>query len=382
MNPAIAFLLIFTGGALVILALTAILNVLTFPRLGRTTTRPPHSPHVSILIPARNEAPVIAQTVTRILAQTYSNLELIVLDDASEDDTGAILHDLARQDDRMSILQGQPLPHGWMGKSWACHQLAQSAQGEILIFVDADVHWERDALQALVADMLTHRTDLATVWSTQITRTWAERCVVPLMSMVITAYLPVVMVHHTPWAIFAAANGQCMAWRRHAYEALGGHERVANNVLDDVTLARATKAHGYRLRMLDAQSLIHCRMYDGWTSVRDGFAKNILAGYGNSVTALLLATLFHWLIFLMPIALLFVSDYRAWGIALLTLGLSIRALSASFTRQRLLDALTLPIGVLLMTRIATRALTWHLRGGVRWKGRTIPIKQAQEQAQK
>ncbi|MEL6306752.1 MAG: glycosyltransferase [Chloroflexota bacterium] len=213
--------------------------------------------------------------------------------------------------------------------------------------------------------------DMVTVWSTQITETMAERLTVPLMAMVILGYLPTVMVHYSPFKAFAAANGQCMAWRREAYEAIGGHTSVANNVLDDVTMAHLAKEKGYRIRMVDGAGLVNARMYDGWQSARDGYAKNILAGYGNSVPALVAGGVFHWLVFLVPYGLLVLPDYRLAGVILLVMGFALRAVSAFWTRQRVLDTLLMPLSVLIFTWIAGQSIYWHYTGGARWKGRVI-----------
>jgi chlorobactene glucosyltransferase len=110
-------------------------------------------------------------------------------------------------------------------------------------------------------------------------------------------------------------------------------------------------------------------MYQDWPTVRDGFAKNILAGYG-SVPALIGASFLHWLVFLAPYSLLW-TEYRLWAGLLIAAGLGIRALSAWFTKQRILDAVLMPVSVLLMTIIAARSLYWHYTGGTRWKGRQL-----------
>lgn len=358
-------LLIFVTCALLVIALTMLMNVFVFPRL-RASDTPATTPLVSVLIPARNEAAIIAQTVRKWQQQTYANYEVIVLDDNSDDDTATLARTAGA-----TVITGKPLPAGWSGKSWACHTLSQAANGEILLFTDADVQWQPQALSGVIAQMQRTDVDLFTVWPTQQTETLPERLTVPLMALVILGYLPIVMTHYTPFSMFAAANGQCMAWRRNAYESIGGHQIVANNVLDDVTMARAAKAAGFSLRMADGNRLVQTRMYHDWQSVRDGFAKNILAGYGNSVFALLAATIFHWLLFIVPWLLLCVPDYRGWASLLIMLGISVRALSAAYTHQRVQDALLMPISALLMTVIAAQSIYWHYTGGPRWKGRTL-----------
>ncbi|MEQ8674358.1 MAG: glycosyltransferase [Aggregatilineales bacterium] len=364
-------LVLFVSAGLIVIALTTLLNVFMFPRLrAKNPTTLTASPFVSVMIPARNEAKIIGEAINAMLAQDYPNFEVILLDDNSEDGTAEIAKLAGKDDPRLTIMHGQPLPDGWMGKSWACHQMAQTAQGDILLFTDADTRWQPNALTALVAEMTRTRADLYTVWSTQETVTWAERLCVPLMALVVVGYLPIIGTHYIPLSTFGAANGQCMAWRKTAYERIGGHQAVHDNVLEDVTMARLVKGAGLRLRMADAAGLITCQMYTDWRSVRDGFAKNILAGYGSS-TALIIATVFHWLIFLFPLMWLMI-DFSPLPLLLTLIGLLVRALTAVFTRQRLADALLMPVSVILMTRIALQSLYWQARfGGPEWKGRRI-----------
>ena len=379
-------LALFIAGALFIMWGTAILNVLFFPRLNRqdqgSEVRKPSLPPgpkesdsryplLSILIPARNEAIHIGKTIAAILAQTYPHFELLVLDDHSEDGTGEIIKARAANDRRIKLVNGRSLPPGWLGKNWACHQLSQQANGEYLLFLDADVTLQPRAIAALLAQLHSHPApDMLTVWPTQTTISWGERLVVPLMALAILAYLPVLPVHRTHSPLFAAANGQCLLFRRSAYTAIGGHTAVSDHIVEDVALARLIKNHGLNLRMADGNGLIGCRMYQNWGEVTGGYAKNILAGHGNSILFLGVSTLFHWLIFIWPwLWVLTGGGVAAVGLGLAGIGL--RAVTAVFSRQRWLDALLMPISVGLMTRIAAQSVWWRWRGGGQWKGRTV-----------
>lgn len=362
---------------LIVILLIAIVNALTFPRLRKSAARFENAPFVSILIPTRDEAQIIGATVRALLAQSYPRFEIILLDDQSADDTGALALEAANGDPRLRVIDGQPLPPGWIGKNWACHQLSQAARGDVLVFTDADVRWHDGALDALLAHMEHHNADLLTVWSTQITRTWGERLVVPLIALVVIGYLPAALVHRTPFAAFAAANGQCLAFRRAAYKRIGGHAAVSASIVEDITFSRRIKRAGLTLRMADGSGLITCRMYNGWRAVRDGFAKNIIAGYGGSIVFLVLATLFHWLIFVVPALWLLIGwlaphpGYPLIPLVLTLAGITIRAITALASRQRVVDAAFMPLSALLMTLIAAQAVVWQARGGVHWKGRVI-----------
>ena len=416
--PVMGFLLVslaplMVSAALIVIFTIAVTNALTFPRLH--FVQPPavaelpssslkpnpvasvatHDDYaqllsVAVLIPARNEASVIATTITSLLQQNYPSLQLLVLDDHSDDGTAAAAECAAGDDPRFRLLTGRPLPPGWMGKNWACHQLAEAAglanasvdkqvaSPDILLFTDADVLWQPDAVRALVAEFQHSDADLLTIWPTQITVTWGERLTVPLMALAVLGYLPLPLAHDFYHPLASAANGQCMTFRRTAYATIGGHAAVRSAVVEDVRLAQHIKTSGLKLRMADGNELLRCRMYDGWQATLDGYAKNILAGHGNHVSLLLLSTLFHWAVFVWPWFWLAAGSYWVlpawplWPTLLVTLGVGIRAVTAAATHQRVGDALLMPVSVVLMTWVAARALWWRWRfGGVVWKGRIL-----------
>ena len=370
--------------ALLVIGITVIVNLIFFPRLQQVP--PEKQPKVSVMIPARDEAAAISQTVRQVLEQTYTNFELIVLDDHSSDGTAELALQAAGSDDRFHLLQGETLPPGWLGKNWACHQLSQAAKGELLLFLDADVSLQPEALTALVAHMQRTHAELLTIWPTQLTYSWGEHLVVPLINFVILGYLPILAVHYTPWRAFAAANGQCLLYSKSAYQKIGGHVAVRDEVVEDVALARRVKGliharpggtSAWRryfsspLRMADGNWLVRCWMYpQGWSQVRDGFSKNILGGHGNSIVFLLASTLFHWLVFIVPwVWLVFGGGW--WALSLGVTGIMLRGLTAAFTHQRVFDALWMPLSVVLMTDIALHAIIWHYSGTTSWKGRNL-----------
>lgn len=362
------------GFFLAVFLLTALKNGFFYPRL---TVSPPHdNPRVSICIPARNEAAVIERTVASWLAQSSRNFELLILDDQSTDNTAAILHDYAQIDGRLHVLSGQPLPAGWLGKNWACHQLSHRATADLLLFTDADVVWQPHGLAALLAHQDTTKADLLSVWPGQQTGSWSEWLVVPLMKFAILAYLPLAAVYHTPWTAFAAANGQALLFERDIYRASGGHEAVKEQIVEDVALARAVKREGGRLRMADGGKLATARMYRNWPEVLNGFAKNILAGHGHSVPFLLLSTVWHWAAFVGPwiAALLWPQPAT---LIVLALAIALRLVTELLSDRRpfvaFLRALTMPLGVVLMTLVAGRAVRWHFGAGPLWKGRHATV---------
>ncbi len=367
-----------SGATIVVLT-----NLAFYPRLRPAPAQPPR---VSVLLPARNEAAVIGATVRRLLDSSSAIHELILLDDDSTDGTAELARQAAAGDPRLRVITGAPLPPGWLGKNWACHQLADAATGEFLLFTDADVIWRRGAIDGLIVLRERLQADLLSIWPTQETGSWAERLIIPLITFADWAYLPIVAVHHVTrpaWAAAAlsAAIGQCLLFTRDAYARLGGHAAVRSSIIDDLALARRAKALGLRLRLGEADGLIACRMYHNWPEVRDGFAKNILAGYGG-VLPMVGSALFHGVVYLLPYLLALTTaldpvpgEPSAWAwLALCAWAIGLRAVTAWTASQRIRDAIWLPVSVVLMTAIAVRALNWRLTGGPVWKGRAATEK--------
>lgn len=285
-------ILLSVSSAIVLAAMLgiALWNLLTAPRLERAG-EPGALPRVSLLVPARNEAETLRETLPALLRIAYPELEVLVLDDESSDGTRAVVEGHTEPSGgRLRLLQGRPLPDGWLGKSWACRQLADAASGEILVFCDADVTVRPGALSRTVAAM--QRRDAAALTAFPLHRfgSWIEAAVIPLVAQLpILTLLPLALVARTRSPALAVGNGQWLAFTRVAYEAIGGHAAVRDRVVEDVELARRVKASGLRLLPLVSTSLLEIRMYRSPSEVRAGFAKNVYALVGGRPTTFALA---------------------------------------------------------------------------------------------
>ncbi len=186
------------------------------------------------------------------------------------------------------VVTGRPVPPGWIGKTWACQQLSEVATGDVLVFTDADVTWHEGALDAIVGALTRTRADLLTVWPRQETLTPGERVLVPLNDVVLLTLLPAPLVG-LPFASASAGNGQLMAFRRAAYERVGGHRVVRGELLEDVKFAARLKARGGKLAIALGGEFLTVRMYGGYRESTRGFAKGLSAAHADS-RALLLAS--------------------------------------------------------------------------------------------
>jgi chlorobactene glucosyltransferase len=344
---------------------------------------------VTVMIPARNEAQSIERCVRSVLKQSRRPDQLLVLDDQSTDSTPAFLDRIRQEDPLLSILDGSDTPENWLGKAWACHRLSQQATGDILVFLDADVWLEPDALESLIAGVQTHHADMITVWPQQTLGTPAERTILPLVYHALVSLLPITYTHRKPkWMprflykrmapVFAAACGQCLAFRREAYEQIGGHTAVKDEVVEDVELAKRIRSAGLTLRMYEGVRSVHCRMYESHEEIRQGFRKNFFAGFGYSWILFLAAALLHLWVYVAPWILLPLSIYTGnhsitlLAGSLLLLQLLQRGFLAYWFDWSWSYIISHPLGVLWFEYLGILTMIDRLRGKqVRWKGRSV-----------
>jgi glycosyltransferase involved in cell wall biosynthesis len=342
-------------------AATLLLNAVVFPRL-RPRPTPPGAARVSILIPARDEAHTLPLTLPGVLAQGAG--EVLILDDHSADGTAGLAAALGAR-----VIRGAPLPPGWVGKSWACEQLACAAGGDLLVFTDADVFWRPGALGAVLHALETSRADLLTVLPRHTGLTPGARGLTPLVDAVVLGWLPYPLLR-THWPLATVANGQLMAFRRAAYWRAGGHAAVRADILEDTQLARRLKAGGGRVVPALGQACVEVTMYRGYRESLRGFGKNALGVHLDSRALLLGLGVWHLLVYTAPWLLPASPGVRALRLA----GVAERALVNLVSGRRqtpdLAEGLLGPITPLL----ALPAYVLALRRTVRWKGREYPAR--------
>jgi chlorobactene glucosyltransferase len=361
-----------------ILLVIALGNLLALRRLG-TYPLPSRFPRVSILLPARNEEAAIGDCVRSLLAQDYADFEVLVLDDGSTDGTGDVLAALGRTDDRLGILMGRPLPEGWVGKHWACQQLADAATGELLLFTDADTVHHPQALRVGVAAMLAEGADLMSGFLHQRLLTWGERLTVPAIFWCFFSFLPLALAHRLRAPALSLTNGQWMLFRRAAYQAVGGHVAVRQTPIDDIALGQRVKAKGLRWRAVDATEYVSCRMYTGFRSALEGFTKNLFAVFDFRLAEYLFVWVWMTVVTIEPLAVpvlwllgLGRLVFAPW-LALLAVGEMLVLWGIVMARLRFPRRLIFlyPVSMLLLVFIAFRSLLWTATGRATWKGRPL-----------
>ena len=353
-----------------VMLIVGIANLSSVPRLERAG-EPRETPLVSLLVPARNEEANLIANLPLLLAIDWPRLEIIVLDDGSEDDTASVVESFAPDHPgRIRLIRGEALPEGWLGKNWACSQLARAANGDVLLFCDADVSPGRWAVGRTLALLERWNADAATAVLRHRFGSWGERAVVPLVAQLpVAATLPLALVPRTRAPSLSMANGQWIAFTRAAYDAAGGHAAVRADVLEDVALGRAVKRAGFRLVSAVSTEQVTVRMYAGLAEVRAGFRKNLYALFGGSPLA-----------FAASLAVFLLTAVYPWAMALratplvlaaLAMLVALRLTAAATFRHGMASVLLHPLGALLTVGIAMESALARWRGGVEWKGRAV-----------
>ncbi len=342
-------------------------------------------PRVSIIVPARNEARNLPLLLPSLLAQTYpaDRLEIIVVDDGSTDATPAILAEWAAAHPQIRVVTGQPLPPGWKGKPWAMQQGAAAAQGEWLLFTDADTQHAPGALPTTISDAVTRAADLYTIVPELQVVGPAERLIMPVVTLGMAVFFHPIFVNN-PRSSIVIANGQYLLFRRAVYDALGGVDAVHTEIAEDLELGRLVKKRGYRLCLVDGRGLMQVRMYHNLAELWEGWRKNVLLSMKRQPAAgvLQIASL---LTAVGPFALL--VGYAARALRGTTtradrqaLALSAVQVAAMLLPKRIVDrgfglswgwTFSYPVGILMFIGILLDSARRLISGeGVTWKGRS------------
>jgi len=333
-------------------------------------------PQISILIPARNEEGGIQAAIQCALATENAEVEVVVLDDHSEDNTAAIVCKMAMVDSRVRLEKAPELPPGWCGKQHACHVLSQRARFDYLLFQDADVRLKKDCASRLVAFMTASKAELVSGIPWQETGTWSEKMIIPLIHFVLLCFLPIKRMRMSTSPAFASGCGQLFLARKQSYEQMGGHASIKQSLHDGITLPRAYRKKGMMTDLCDVTNLAECRMYRGFRQVWSGLAKNATEGMAKPFL-LTFFTIFLLVGQVIPFGIVGLIWYfeSCWGLRLVSVLAVFLAYSARFVakvafRQSFFGALMHPLGILILLAIQWYAL---IRQGIGkpsgWKGR-------------
>ena len=339
----------------------------------------PGAPRLSVVIPARNEEHNLGPCLDALAASDHAPFEVVVVDDRSEDRTREVAEARAAAMGNVRVVAGEGPPPGWMGKVAAVWRGQAEASGEWLLFLDADVRVAPTALRQCLHYVVAEGVDGVTVFGWLDNRSFWEWTVQPVVgSLVLAGNRPDRV--NDPRRPDAMANGQFILVSREAYDAVGGHEALAGEVLDDVGLARLMKGGRRSLHLAFGRELFSCRMYRSLSEIWEGWSKNLFAGLHHSVALTVGLWLLVFWVALLPFCVLAVQAARGLPAgAVTTLAATAVALiyvtyvwGLRAVRLPARHFWTYPVGVaVLLALLANSALRITAGLGVTWKGRRL-----------
>jgi len=334
-------------------------------------------PPVSIIAAARNEARGIEAALTSVLHLDYPALEVIVVDDRSTDETGAILDRLARQHPRLKVIHIAELPQGWLGKNHALHVGAERASGQFLLFTDADVVFEpstlRRAVTLMTEDTLDHLTAIPDA-----------RVPGLALNALVAAFGVFFSLYARPWKARDPKSrhhigvGAFNLIRAEVYRAIGTHRAIAMRPDDDLKLGKLVKKGGFRQDVVYGEGFIVVEWYSSLSEMIEGLMKNAFAGVNYSLAAVAGSTVGLFLMNVWPVLALFATEgvTRALNGASVVFVVLIFWTNTRHTGGRFGYVLAFPAAALLFAYIIWRsALLAVVRGSITWRGTRYPLAQ-------
>lgn len=341
-------------------------NFISNPKITKVS----HQYHdlVSILIPARDEEKNILTLLQSIKNQDYKHIEVLVLDDHSSDETYNITAAFALKNPAFKVIKGKELPAGWLGKNFACHQLAQQAKGKYLLFLDADEEVDNGLINSAIYRTKVHHLSLLSLFTNQVMVSFGEKLVVPLMHFMLLNLLPLRLIYLSKNPAFAAASGQFMFFDAEKYHQHQWHEKVKNQVVEDVEIMKCVKQQKLKGEGLLANGLIRCRMYNNYQEAVYGFSKNFLAPFNYSTITFLL-----YIVFIIggPVLVAFTLPLQLFLMLVSLIVLTRIMISLLSGQNPFYNVLLHPLQMISLIIVAHLSVRKHLTKTVTWKGRKV-----------
>jgi glycosyltransferase involved in cell wall biosynthesis len=332
-------------------------------------------PRVSVIVPARNEEKKLREALRSLLRQDYQELEFIILNDRSTDQTGAILAEMSAANTQLRVMNVTELPPGWLGKNYASYQGAAAATGELLLFTDADVVMEPSTLARAVSYLTANQLHHLAVMPKVQMPSLPLRVFCSAFGVLFSSYM-------RPWKAKDPASqsfigiGAFNLVTAKAYKAVGTHRAIAMRPDDDIKLGKLLKRAGHRQEMVLGMGLLTVEWYSSLRELIDGLMKNAFAGLEYRVTMAISAGIAVSLGSVWPFVAIFVLKNVAWVLylqAVILMLLLIADANRVYGMPRWY-ALAHPFAAALFVYILWKSMVLTLwTGGISWRGTHYPL---------
>jgi len=374
---------LFVLAGLALFFINLILNLAALKRPSRKAAVPPDQPLVSVLIPARNEERNIGRCLTSVLGQDYPNFEVLVLDDNSFDRTAEIVGGIREKDKRVQLIKGKPLPDGWAGKCYACHQLSQHARGSWLLFIDADTVSRSHMIRSTLQLAILNNAAMLSGFPRQKVSGITQKIVIPILFyFLVMSWFPLWLFHSWKKPGPTLAIGQFLLFKREDYLGIGGHVSVKSRIMEDVWFGIEMHKHGLRILSVNLSDVLTTKMYSNMGTMAEGCIKWFYSVAALSPVAIVGSVLVAYIFFLAPFywacarpvnALFSESHIMDWGVIVLAqvaVILLMRVITDIYFRGSKISFLFHPLGIsFLILAVIVGASRRALGVGVAWKDR-------------
>ncbi len=368
-----AFSLFCVGGWLMMCARAVMLNV-WIPKLATAPT-PNAFPLVSVIVPAKNESKKIRASLQSLLAQDYPNLEIIAINDRSDDETGEIIDELAKQDARLKVIHITELPTGWLGKNHANQRGVAEANGEYVLFTDADILFAPSTISKTVGYAQKHKAKHIVVYPKMLSENIFEESFLALFGMLFVWKFNPMGARNPKNKRAYIGVGAFNFIERALYEAIGGHYPLKAEIADDVKLGYFVKQRGEATHVVEGRDFVQVRWREGlWDSIK-GIERSAFAGVNFSWTWVWIGVFGTLFGLLAPYWLWLLDDEMARLCAVSSLGLIYIGYAVgkkSFSRAGVITLLHPIMSVLFLYALVKSAVMVSFRGGVEWRGTFYP----------
>lgn len=358
------------------IVITSTVNFFFFKVKSKLWSIPPEKRKlVSILIPARDEEKDLPICLDSLIHQTYSDIEILVLDDHSSDATPAILAEYEKKDPRIKSFSGKPLSAGWKGKTFALHQLGEIASGDYLLCMDADMVARPQMVEWALSNLIYHRVDSLSAWPQHQVPSFSQNLLMPIIYLCTGFLIPLQFIYRTKSPLFSHAIGQFIIFQKESYKKIGGYESVREKINDDINIAREIKRVGLRHIFIDGKNYLEGNMYDHFSACVKGISRTLYEYFDWKLYPIIILSVYILgFIVATPfvgIGLLLKGSF--WGWIFLSAALSFLLswwLTLFDRRMAWFSAFLYPFQMLLIIFCAWKSV-FLKNSGYEWKGRKV-----------
>jgi chlorobactene glucosyltransferase len=385
LNYSLAVILIGVSMAWMFLIKSMMNSVRLTPYLDKFEGKKHGNPKVSIILPARNEEEFIEKCLDSLIEQDYTNYEIIVIDDSSDDGTDKIISEYAKKNTKIIHVNARTKPEGWMGKNWACMEGYKKATGELLLFTDADTVHSRNVISLAVSHLLSFNLDaLSAIPKMRVMDFWT-RITLPMISVFLHTRFSAVRVND-PSKKTAYFFGSFFIIKQKTYESVGMHEGVKHEIIEDGALGKKVKESGHKMKIVRGDHLIEAVWARDKSTLWNALKRLMIPLYlqsekiaiGSFFAVLfllfmpfsILAYSALWALETTSFSILFVTSFVASIMIYIGVIIEVKKL----LRQRLSDALFAPIGGLVVALGFLSGLLHAKSSTVSWRGREYSMK--------